>query len=169
MAPAPRAAPEEILTMRPPFARPHRRQHRLGAEEADFRLTRMVRSKSAFGELVEPAADDRNPGIVDENVDRTQIAPDLFHHCCDGGGLRDIGGDSDRATRRSFDPCDDGVRIICALAIIDRDGGPSSASVIATAAPMPREPPVTNATRVLKSCFVIDSDSITRAFSPSPL
>ena len=82
----------------------------------------MVRSKSAFGKFVD-AAHDRDAGIVDEDVDRPEVARDLFDHLCDGGGLRHVGGDCYGAAAIGLDLGDDGFGVIRPLAIIDRDRG----------------------------------------------
>ena len=108
--------------MRPHLSRPHRRQYRLGAQEGRLQVDHDGPVEIVFGEFVD-AAHDRDAGIVDENVDRAEVARDLLDHLRDGRGLRDIGRHCDRAATAGLDPCDDGFRVIRALAIIDRDRG----------------------------------------------
>ena len=106
-----------------PFARPHHRQHGLRAEEDRFQVHQNGLIEIGLGKFVE-AAHDRDAGVVDEDIDRTEVTCDLFDHFCDGGGLRHIGGNGNRAAAIGLDFGDDGFRVIRALAIIDRDGGP---------------------------------------------
>jgi len=107
--------------------RPHLRDRiagkdSLGAEEGGFQIDQDGPVEIAFGELVD-AAHDRDPGVVDEDVDRAKVTRDLFDHFCDRGGLRYIGGDGDGAAAIGLDPGDDGFGVSRALTIIDRDGG----------------------------------------------
>ena len=105
-----------------PFARPHRRQNGLGAQEGRFQIDRDGLVEFAFGEVVD-AAYDRHPGIVDENVDRPEVASDPLHHLRDGSGLRYVGRHRYSPAARALDLRDDRSGIIGSLAIIDRDRG----------------------------------------------
>ena len=122
MAPAPRAAPDEILTIRPHFFRTHRRQHRLGAEKSRFQVDHDGLVKIAFGQVID-AANDRHACIVDENVAWTQRRGDVINHLCHGGRLRHVGGDSNRAATHAFDLCHHRIGCTGFFPIVDRDGG----------------------------------------------
>ena len=55
-----------------------------------------------LGQVID-AAHDRHAGIVDENVDRAEREGDVIDHLGDGGGLRYVGGDRDRAAALALD------------------------------------------------------------------
>ena len=105
-----------------PLARPHHGQHGLRAQERRFQVDRDGAVEIVLGQIID-AAHDRDAGIVDENVDRAERGSDLFDHRSHGRRLRDIGRDRDGAAAAGLDPGDDGVGIIRALAVIDRDRG----------------------------------------------
>jgi hypothetical protein len=63
--------------------------------KTDFRLTVMVRPKSALGEVVD-APDNGDAGVVDENVDRPELGVGAFDHLRDRARFRDIRADRHR-------------------------------------------------------------------------
>ena len=122
MAPAPRAARRRDIDDATPFARPHRRQHRLRAQECRLQVDRDGTVEIVLGEVVD-AAHDRHARIVDKDIDRTECGGDLLDHFGNGRRLRDIGRDRNGAAAIGLDPGDDGLGIVRALAVIDRDRG----------------------------------------------
>jgi hypothetical protein len=120
MAPAPRGSGGDIDDTAP-FFRSHRRQDGLRAEEGRLQVHRDGPIELAFGEVID-AAHDGYAGIVDQNVDRTECRSDAIDHRCDGGGLRHVGRDRDRATACLLDVSHNRVGLIGVLAIVDRDG-----------------------------------------------
>ena len=122
MAPAPRAAPEEMLTIRPHLTRPHHGQNGLRAQERRFQVHRDGAVEIVLGQIVD-AAHDRDAGIVDENVDRAERGGGLFDHARNGRSLRDVGRDRDGAAAASLNLRDDRLRVFRPLAVIDRDRG----------------------------------------------
>ena len=75
-----------------PFARPHRRQNGLRAQECRFQVDRYGAVEIIFCEVID-AAHDRHARIVDEDIDRTERGGNLLDHFGNGHGLRDIGCD----------------------------------------------------------------------------
>src|SRR5882724_10690292 len=78
-----------------PLLRAHRRQNGLRAEKRRFQVYGNGLIEVAFGEVID-ASNDRQPGVVDENVDGTQRRACEIDHLRDGDGLRYVGGDPGR-------------------------------------------------------------------------
>ena len=77
MAPPPRAAPDEILTIRPHLRARIMGSTGLRAQERRFQVHRDGAVEIILGQIID-AAHDRHARIVDENVDRTERGSDLF-------------------------------------------------------------------------------------------
>ncbi|MEJ0017699.1 MAG: hypothetical protein WDN25_14275 [Acetobacteraceae bacterium] len=102
--------------------RAHAGQHRLGAQEHRFQVHRQRQVELRLGEVVD-AADDGDPGIVDQHVDRPEIGFDPMHH----GGHRiaegDIGAHHDRPPATRADRRRDPIGLGFTVAAVHRDVG----------------------------------------------
>ena len=88
----------------------------------------------------------REPGIVDQDVQRAEILHDIADHRRDGGEVRDVGLIGLRLAARRRDLGRERLGILGRRAIVDRDAAPSRARVSAISRPTPRPAPVTSAT-----------------------
>ena len=130
IAPPPRAAPDEMLTMRPHFFARIEGSTAWVQRKTDLQVHRDGRIEVAFGEVVD-AAHDRDARIVDEDVDRASadvarstiaLTADMLDH------FGDAACDTSAATAMARPPSllmprHDGVCVSGTFAIVDRDGG----------------------------------------------
>ena len=105
-----------------PFLRAHRRQDGLGAEKGRLQVHRNGLVEILFGEIVD-AAHDRQPRIVNEDVDGAERRTHAIDHLGHRFGLRHIGRDRDGAMPRLVEVGNQRVGGVRALAIIHRNCG----------------------------------------------
>ena len=96
----------------------------MDAKKRRFQVNRDRLIELALGQVID-AAHDRHPGVVDQNVDRTQRRCDLVNHRRDSFALGYVGRDCYCATTHCFDLCDNGVGFVNSFPIIDRHSGAS--------------------------------------------
>jgi len=97
------------------------------------------------GELV-----DRDAGVVDEDVEPTVLIDHFPHHPPAVLGLGDIplvNREPHRSTETALEIGGEGLGAFGVAAVSGGQDGPSLARLVQIAAPIPRVPPVTNATR----------------------
>ena len=75
----------------------------------------------AFGQVI-GATNDRDAGVVDENVVRTERRCDVIDQFSDGGSLRYVGRGGNRTAAHVLDLRDNRLGLIGAFPIVDRDG-----------------------------------------------
>jgi hypothetical protein len=130
-------------------SRPHARQDGLGAKKGRLQIDRHGVVEILLGDVVE-AARRRHAGVVHQNVDRAEARFDVTDHCLHRAANRDVGTEGRGAAAALADRSGDGLCLRGAGAIVDRNRR-AGFRAKAIALPMPREPPVTSATRFFKS------------------
>ena len=111
------------MTIRPQRVRPHMRQDGLGAEEGGFQVDRNRRVEIGFGEIVD-ASDQRDAGIVDKDIDRTEFAFYRSTIAVTAALLETSAARGDGAAADGGNLGGDALGLGGAVAIVDGDVGP---------------------------------------------
>ncbi len=98
------------------------RQHRLGAEKDRFQVHRDRFVEVGFGQVID-AADQRDPGVVDQNVDRPELCLHRLDHAGHGLTIGYVGRQCHHGTANCRHPGGDGVSLGCAGPIVYGDAG----------------------------------------------